>query len=70
MAGLYASEIASIEMLGSNEPIHWQFTQEAMVLNTPRTQPCRDAFVYKIRLKKPFQRLDLLFAPSVTRADE
>jgi alpha-L-fucosidase len=52
--GLYPSEIASIEMLGSEEPIRWKFTPDALVLTTPKTQPCRDAFVYRIRLKKPF----------------
>ncbi|HEX3663148.1 MAG TPA: alpha-L-fucosidase [Acidobacteriaceae bacterium] len=52
--GLYPSEIASIEMLGSEEPIRWKFTPDALVLTTPKTQPCRDAFVYRIRLKQPF----------------
>ncbi len=53
-AGLYPSEIASIQMLGSDEPIKWEFTKEALMLTTPTKKPCNDAFVYKINLKKPF----------------
>ena len=53
-AGLYPSEIDSIKMLGSDEPIKWEFTKKALVLTTPKTKPCQDAFVYRITLKKPF----------------
>jgi alpha-L-fucosidase len=52
--GLYPSEIGSIEMLGSDEAIKWEFTKEALMLTTPNKKPCNDAFVYKIKLKKPF----------------
>jgi alpha-L-fucosidase len=52
--GLYPSEIASIRMLGSDEPIHWEFTKEALVLTVPKVRPCNEAYVYKIALKKPF----------------
>lgn len=52
--GLYPSEIASIQMLGSDEPIKWQFTKEALELTTPAVKPCDDAFVYRIKLKRPF----------------
>ncbi len=54
-AGVYPSEIASVRMLGSDEPIRWQFTKDALVLNTPRIRPCTDAFVYKFTLKSPFE---------------
>lgn len=53
-AGLYPSEIKSIRMLGSGEPIQWNFTKEALVLTTPKVKPCNDAFVYRIDLQKPF----------------
>jgi alpha-L-fucosidase len=53
-AGLYPSEIASIKMLGSDEPLKWEFTKEALVVTTPRVKPCDDAFVLRITLKKPF----------------
>ncbi len=53
-AGLYPTEIESIKMLGSGEPITWQFTKEALVLSTPRVKPCDHAFVYRIKLKDPF----------------
>jgi alpha-L-fucosidase len=52
--GLYPSEIAEIKMLGSEEPIRFQFTKEALVLSTPKAKPCNDAFVYRIRLQRPF----------------
>ena len=52
--GLYPTEIASIQMLGSDEPIHWEFTKDALVLTVPKAKPCSDAFVYKIALKRPF----------------
>ena len=53
-AGLYPSEIESIRMLGSDEPIRWEFTKEALVLSAPRVKPCDHAFVYRIALKDPF----------------
>ena len=53
-AGLYPSEIESVTMLGSDEPIKWEFTKQALVLTTPKVKPCDNAFVYKITLKKPF----------------
>jgi alpha-L-fucosidase len=53
-SGLYPSEIDSIQMLGSDEPIKWEYTKDALILTTPKVQPCNDAFVYKISLKKPF----------------
>ena len=52
--GLYPSEIDSIKMLGSDEPIKWEFTKEALVVTTPKVKPCEHAFVFKITLKKPF----------------
>jgi alpha-L-fucosidase len=53
--GLYPSEIASISMLGSNEPVQWKFTPEALELTVPKTRPCESAFVYRIALRKPFE---------------
>ena len=53
-AGLYPTEIESIKMLGSDEPIKWEFTKEALVLTTPKVKPCNDAFVFRITLRKPF----------------
>jgi hypothetical protein len=41
-------------MLGSDEPIKWEFTKEALVLTTPKVKPCDNVFVYRITLKKPF----------------
>jgi len=53
-AGLYPTEVVSIKMLGSDEPIKWEFTKDALVLTTPRARPCDNAFVFRITLKKPF----------------
>lgn len=53
-AGLYPTEIDSIRMLGSDEPIKWEFTREALVLSAPKEKPCSEAFVYRIQLNKPY----------------
>jgi alpha-L-fucosidase len=52
--GLYPSEVASIKMLGSDEPLHWEFTKEALAVDVPKKKPCDHAFVYEISLKNPF----------------
>jgi alpha-L-fucosidase len=53
-AGLYPSEIRSITMLGSDEPLRWEFTKDALEVTTPKMKPCDHAFVFKFTLKKPF----------------
>lgn len=53
-AGLYPSEIAAISMLGSDEPLQWQFTKTALEVTTPKTKPCDHVFVFRITLKNPF----------------
>ena len=52
--GLYPSEVDSIKMLGSDEPIKWEFTKEALVATTPKVKPCEHAYVFKIMLKSAF----------------
>lgn len=52
--GLYPSEIESIKMLGSDEPVKWDFSKDALAVTTPKTKPCDHAFVFRITLKKPF----------------
>ena len=52
--GLYPSEIESIKMLGSDEPVKWDFSKDALAVTTPKTKPCDYAFVFRITLKKPF----------------
>jgi hypothetical protein len=54
VAGLYPTEVASIKMLGSDEPIKWEFTKEALVVTTPKVKPCDNALVFKIMLKSAF----------------
>jgi hypothetical protein len=52
-AGLYPSEIESIKILGSNEPIKWKFTKKALVLTMPKAKPSNIAFVFRIALMRP-----------------
>jgi alpha-L-fucosidase len=52
--GLYPTEIDSIRMLGSDEPLEWRFSSDALVVTAPQTKPCDHAFVFKITLKRPF----------------
>lgn len=40
--------ISNVRMLGSNEKIEWQQTDEGLKLGAPRKQPCKHAFVYRI----------------------
>jgi hypothetical protein len=46
VAGLYPLEIASIEMRSSEEPMHWQFSPEAMELSVAKKKPCNRVSVY------------------------
>jgi alpha-L-fucosidase len=41
-------------MLGSDDPIKWEFTKEALVVTTPKVKPCEHAYVFKIMLKSAF----------------
>jgi alpha-L-fucosidase len=52
--GLYPSEIASISMLGDDQPLKWEMTKEGLVVNTPKTKPGDYAYVFKIVRKNPF----------------
>ena len=50
-AKLLDGPIAGIELLGSNEEVHWKRTDEALVVEPAKAMPASDlAFVYKIRL--------------------
>ena len=51
---LYASEIASITMLGDGQPLKWEMKEEGLLIDTPTTKPCDCAFVFKIVRKNPF----------------
>ncbi len=51
---LYPSEIASVEMLGSDQPLDWQMTDEGLVISAPDAKPCENAFTFKINRQNPF----------------
>ena len=46
---LYPNPIQSITLLGSNEKIQWDRTNEAMVIHFPKEKPNEYAFVFKIQ---------------------
>jgi len=35
-------------MLGSKEKLKWYFTNEGLVIYTPKQKPCEHAYVFKI----------------------
>jgi alpha-L-fucosidase len=45
---LLDGEIKSIQLLGSNEPIQWKLSNEALVVKMPEEKPCDFAFALKI----------------------
>ena len=49
---LYAEEISSVTMLGSDERLSWDLSREGLEISVPKTKPCQHAFVYKITRKK------------------
>lgn len=51
---LYASEIASITMLGDDKELKWELKKEGLKIETPKTKPCDYAYAFKIVRKKPF----------------
>jgi alpha-L-fucosidase len=54
-AGLYPSEIASVTMLGVNKELNWEMTKEGLIIQTPKTRPCDNAYVFKIVRRSPFK---------------
>ena len=46
---LYPISIQSITLLGSNEKIQWERTNEAMVIHFPKEKTNEYAFVFKIQ---------------------
>ena len=41
-------DIKNITMLGSKEKLKWYFTNEGLVIYTPKQKPCEHAYVFKI----------------------
>jgi alpha-L-fucosidase len=46
------AKIQSIVMLGSDEQIKWQQTNEGLILSFPKIRPCEFAFIFKISFDK------------------
>ena len=49
---LYAEEISSVTMLGSDERLSWDLSREGLEISVPKKKPCQHAFVYKITRRK------------------
>ena len=52
-ANLYPSEIKSVRMLGSSEPVRWQLKPDALKIIPPSGFPCEHAVVFKIERAAP-----------------
>jgi alpha-L-fucosidase len=51
---LYPTEITSVHMLGSDQPLAWSMTDRGLVISTPDERPCENAYVFKIIRQQPF----------------
>jgi alpha-L-fucosidase len=49
--GLLDSEISGIELLGSQEPVRWQRSAEALTIQLPRTLPGELVNCFKIKVR-------------------
>ena len=41
-------------MLGSDQPLTWDLTEDGLEVERPKEKPCDLAFVYKIERQNPF----------------
>ncbi len=55
MRRLNPGEIRSVTMLGSNQTLSWNLTDQGLQVNPPDERPCEYAFVYKIERTDPFR---------------
>lgn len=46
------AEILNVSLLGSNEKINWEQTQEGLKLSFPKNRPCEHAYSFKISFNK------------------
>jgi alpha-L-fucosidase len=46
------AKIQNVQLLGSNEKIEWQSTDEGFKLSFPQTKPCEFAYSFKITFDK------------------
>ncbi len=54
MKKLYPGEIASVEMLGTDEKLNWSHAENGLEIRMPASRPCDHATVFKIIRKNPF----------------
>ena len=54
MKRLEAGEIASVKMLGVDQPLRWSMTREGLHIERPDEPPCEHAYVFKIIRKGTF----------------
>ena len=48
---LYPDDILAVSMLGTEEPIEWMHTPEALTAKLPSVLPCDYAFTLKVQLQ-------------------
>ena len=51
---LYPSEVASVTMLGVDQPLEWSLSREGLTVTPPQNRPCEHACVLKIARIAPF----------------
>jgi alpha-L-fucosidase len=49
--GVEPHDIESVELLGHTSSLAWRRDQAGLHVGLPREQPCRSAFVFRIRLR-------------------
>ncbi len=50
----YPNEVKAVSMLGSDEPLRWQTTDDGLLVYPPARKPCEHAFVLKIQRDRPY----------------
>jgi alpha-L-fucosidase len=51
---LYAQEIETVTMLGSDQPLKWKLHDKGLTIETPAERPGEHAYVFKIVRGEPY----------------
>lgn len=55
LKALYVEEIAGVNMLGVEQPLTWTFDRQVgLNVIPPEQKPCENAFVLKIKRRRPY----------------
>jgi alpha-L-fucosidase len=49
LKGWDRSQIKSVKLLGTREPLKWELTDDGLVIHCPSEKPCEHAYVFKIK---------------------